>query len=132
MAASNSQLVEYCKERTGENLRTVARYNTTDEALTVEYVRDDLRPRYTEKQYEILIEKLYDTHESVIEIGDEGAPIGDCVSSVHYFENGFVIQLVLDEDDGYIVTFDSIVGSSLASFIEECFTHAGVPSELAQ
>ncbi|QLG26545.1 hypothetical protein HUG10_02865 [Halorarum halophilum] len=132
MASSDSKLVEYCKERTGENLRTVARYNTTSETLTVECVRDDLRSQYTDEQYEMLVEKLYDTHESVVEIGDKGAPIGDCVSSVHYFENGFVIQLVLDEDDGYIITFDSVVGSSLASFIEECLTHAGVPSELAQ
>lgn len=98
--------------------------------MTVEYVRDDLRPQYTDEQYEMLVGKLYDTHESLIEMGDEGAPIGDCVSSVHYFENGFAVQLVLEEDDGHIVTFDSVVGSSLASFIEDCLEHAGVPSEL--
>lgn len=130
MTAMNPRLVGYCEKRTGDNLRTVARYDTRSEELAVEYVRDNLRSRYTIEQYEMLIQKLYETHESLIEIGDEDAPIGDCVSSVHYFDNGFVIQLIINEVDGYIVTFDEVVGSSLASFIEGCLEHAGTTSTL--
>ncbi|WP_313694521.1 hypothetical protein [Halorarum halobium] len=128
MTAELDTLVGYCRQRAEGNLRTVAAYDPRASEFDVAYLRDDLRAAYTQSQYERLIERVYSTHEDVAAVGETGA-IGNGHASVHYFEEAFVLQLIVEAEYGVLVTFDSVVGAGLASFVDECLRALGEEAE---
>lgn len=58
MSPTTRRLVEYCRRRADDNLRTVAGYDATEEELSVAYFREDLRLRIVETGAEITADPL--------------------------------------------------------------------------
>ena len=112
------RLAEYCKERTGEKLRSITVYRP--EGTTRVYSDDMLRERYTEEQISSLVKSAIELNSTLHNSNVPEAPLGRPVAGVYSFEEAFVVQLPWDESSGIVATFDVDVGSSLAGFIHDC------------
>lgn len=112
------RLTTYCRERAGENVRSVVEYSSDE--YRIAYLRDGLRTQYEETQFNDLIQHTWKVHERLATVGATESPLGNIRATVHYFENAFVIQLVVDENQGYLLTFNSSVGQTLGTFISDC------------
>ncbi|WP_254861401.1 DUF7522 family protein [Natronomonas gomsonensis] len=112
------RLTTYCRERAGDDVRSVVEYSGDE--YTVAYLRDGLQAQYDEDQFDDLVQYAREVHERLATVEATETPLGDARATVHYFENAFVIQLVVDENLGYFVTFNSGVGQTLGTFITDC------------
>ena len=84
------------------------------------HLRADLRSQYDGPQFDRLVSYGQQVHERVWSAGDETQPLGRAQATTHYFEDAFVVQLLAGERDGYLLTFDSPVGSELGTFLDDC------------
>lgn len=114
------RLATFCKERTGDKLRSVTVYRP--EGTTSIYTHEGLRDRYTAEQVSALIRSARDLNTALHQSDIEDAPLGRPIAGVYSFEEAFVIQLPWNESAGVVATFDASVGSSLAGFINDCKT----------
>jgi len=126
VAEAADRLTTYCRGRAGENLRSVVEYN--DDSYVVAYLRDDLQAQYSEDQFDDLVQQARQVHTRVVAVGAEESPLGKAQATVHYFENAVVMQLVVDEKQGYFATFNSSVGQTLGAFIMDCLERVDTPS----
>ena len=115
------RLTKYCRERAGERLRSVVAYDRSGYELV--FLRDDLQTRYDQERFDWLVERANTVHEEVYTAGGHDSPLGEAEATVHYFENAFVVQLLMAADRGYLATFDSRVGKALGAFIDNCLQH---------
>jgi hypothetical protein len=115
---SAQRLTTYCRERAGEDLRSVVEYN--DDGYVVAYLREDLQTQYNGDEFDDLVQQAQEVHKQLVAAGGTGSPLGNAQATVHYFEHAFVIQLVVDEQQGYFATFNSSVGQTLGAFITDC------------
>ena len=115
---ATQRLTAYCRNRAGQDLRSVVRYNADRYELV--YLRDDLQAQYSSGQFEDLVEEARGVHNRVWAVGTQDGPLGSAQATVHYFNNAFVLQLVPEEEQGFFMTFNSSVGQSLGSFIHDC------------
>jgi hypothetical protein len=113
-----ARLVEFCRERTGESLRTVATYDAGD--LEVTYLRDNLRAEYSREQFDALIDAARGVHDPLLPLQESDQPVGVHGTTVHVFSEAIVFQFVADETTGHVVSFDWDVGTKLTDFVEEC------------
>jgi len=118
VAEAADRLTTYCRERAGENLRSVVEYD--DDGYVVAYLREDLQTQYRGDKFDELVHQAREVHKQLVAAGAKGSPLGSAQATVHYFENAFVIQLVVDEQQGYFATFNSSVGQTLGAFITDC------------
>jgi hypothetical protein len=118
MSETAERFTSYCRERAGERLRSVVAYDESGYELV--FLREDLRARYDEGQFDWLIGRASAVHEEIHAAGAQDSPLGTAQATVHYFENAFVVQLVMGAYRGYFATFDSRVGQALGDFIDNC------------
>ena len=112
------RLTKYCKQRTGDKLRSVTIYQP--EGTTRVYSDDMLRERYTEEQISALVKSAIELNTTLHHSNVPEAPLGRPIAGVYSFEEAFVIQIPWDETSGIVATFDVDVGSSLSEFVNEC------------
>lgn len=111
------QLTEYAGVQVGDALRTVAILYEND--CEVVFLRDDLKEQYEPEQYNQVATSYrtkltHDTH------SDDGHPVGDKHSTIHYHENAFVFQFPHENCHSILLSVEPDVGSRLESFIEGC------------
>jgi hypothetical protein len=123
------RLAMYCKQRTGDSLRSVTIYRP--DGTTRVYSDDMLRERYTEEQVSALVESAIELNTTLHHSNVPEAPLGRPIAGVYSFEEAFVMQFPWDETSGIVVTFDVDVGSSLSEFIDECHSvmHGDSPGD---
>lgn len=118
LEAGAKHLTRYCRERVGDQLRSVTIY--TPEGTDIVYQREGLRESYTDEQVVALVDGARDLNNTLHQTSIEKAPLGRPIAGVYSFEEAFVIQLPWDETTGVVATFDADVGTSLAGFIRDC------------
>ena len=112
------RLADFCRERVGPSLRAVVRYD--DEGLDVVHLRDDLRANYTKDRFAGLVDTARGVHDQVAPLRDLDAPLGAYGSAAHTFEHAVVLQFVVDDETGYLASFDRDVGAGLTEFASAC------------
>lgn len=106
MSQGAKGLVDRCRERLGDGLRTVTVYD--DDGFETVYVREDLEPAYSRQRFASLVAIARDVHRPLTLLPEEDAdlPIGGYRSSVHSFENARVIQVIATPGWGILVSVD--------------------------
>lgn len=106
MSTSTTDLTEVCREHVGTALRTVIAYDR--EGFDIEHVRDDLDAGYSQRRFASLVAVARDLHRplQLLPGGDTDVPVGAYRTTRHRFENAAVLQVVVDEACGYLVSVD--------------------------
>lgn len=120
MEAKAEALASYCLERTSGELRSVFTY--TSEGGQIVYLRDDIVEEHVRDSFEGLMEGALAVHRGSNEVRSEapGTSLGAYESIIHLFENAYAFQFPLDEDRGFIVSFDKAIGQKLHEFARQC------------
>lgn len=113
-----SRLLEYCTARAGSSVRSVISY--TEAEYRNEYLRDDLRARYTEETLDDVVRVGREIHQIRRRSETDDTPLGRPQAGVRIYENAIVIQIPVSESGGLLATFDPDVGRDLVSFVHEC------------
>jgi hypothetical protein len=106
MAPNATQLAEFCLEEVGAALRTVIAYDEV--GFQPEYVREDLAAAYSHRRFAALVAVARDIHGPLRLLPDEetDAPIGPYRATRHRFGNAAVLQLLEDDERGYLISVD--------------------------
>lgn len=98
-------LVDLCRARVGDALRTVTIYD--DEGFDRTYVRENVAAGYSRARFAALVANARDVHPSLRNLPrDDDAPIGAFEGTIHRFGRADVIQLATTDDRGYLVSVD--------------------------
>lgn len=111
-------LVEYCRDRAGDRLRSVVVYGPAGNRVA--YRREGNPDAYTDEQLAGLTMSAREI-DAVLDATDVGdAPLGDPLAGVYAFSEAYVIHLPADEEAGVVATFDADIGTYLAGFVRDC------------
>ena len=110
-------LQEFALESVGQSLRTIVVVFEAD--FEVEYLRDDLKDRYSATEYGDIVE----TFRTVPDVNEEFPgehSIGPRRCLIHYHQNAFVFQFPHEGCHSILLSVEPTVGSRLEDFIIEC------------
>ncbi|CQR50229.1 MULTISPECIES: hypothetical protein [Haloferax] len=111
------RLAEYLSRRIGDELRTVV--IADGDGYELEYIRDDLSERYTERTLADVVSDLrVETPLSAPSV--DSPPAGERRAVVYYYENAFVLQFPFSETERIIISVGTDAGTDLLWFIEDC------------
>ncbi|ADE03858.1 hypothetical protein [Haloferax volcanii] len=111
------RLAEYLSRRIGDGLRTVV--IAADGGYELEYIRDDLSERYTERTLTAAVTDLQ-VETSFSSPSSDSSPAGERRAVVYYYENAFVLQFPFSEAEQIIISIGTGFGTDLLRFIEDC------------
>lgn len=113
-------LASYCLGRTSGELRSVFTYTT--EGGEVVYLRDDVAEERARDSFEGLMRGALAVHRGTEEVRHESpeTSLGHYEALIHLFENAYAFQFPLDENRGFIASFDKEIGQELHGFAQQC------------
>ncbi|ELZ60192.1 MULTISPECIES: hypothetical protein [unclassified Haloferax] len=111
------RLAGYLSRRIGDGLRTVV--IADDGGYGLEYIRDDLSERYTERTLTAAVTDLQ-VETSLSSPSSDSSPAGERRAVVYYYENAFVLQFPFSEAERIIISIGTDAGADLLRFIEDC------------
>ncbi|MDY6819677.1 MAG: hypothetical protein SVG88_13540 [Halobacteriales archaeon] len=118
---SPDPLVPFLRERAGELLRGVARYDSQEYRLT--YRRQDIDPEVAHECLRTIYQNLQTAR------GDESPldqHLGAKQANVQVRENGVVIALFESSSKGVLIALDPEASQELISFIQRCLQYSTV------
>lgn len=115
--ASDDGLVEWVREKFGDEVRTVGAYD--DRTFELLYITAAVREQYTQQE-------LIATGDEFVLSGRKEDPyherlyhLGEFKYDVQGFDEGLVIRIPLGETRGLLVSFDSTATISLPQFVDQ-------------
>ncbi|USZ69850.1 hypothetical protein NGM10_15710 (plasmid) [Halorussus salilacus] len=108
-------LIRFLRERTGECLRGVGRYDA--DGYEVLYVRPGLERETLDSEVERMVTHLR-SESRPREV--RSFPYGDLDGTVRSFEEAVVMHFPLTQERGVVVTLEPDVARQLTTFMREC------------
>ena len=112
---AESGLVAYLRDRTGESLRGVVRYD--NDAIDILYLREDLREIRPQSQIDHMLARVVPESNAREE---RSFPFGDLYVSVHRFEEAILMHFPTGDYQGVVVSLEPETARRLNKFTTEC------------
>ncbi|MFC4552599.1 MULTISPECIES: DUF7522 family protein [Halorussus] len=117
MVSAPDELVEFLRERADESLRAVRIYSLDSHRSL--YAREDAERWQSEADVEYVVSRA---REDLRERADDRRwfTAGELEASVRVFHEAVLVNVVLDDDRGVLVSLDADTASYLHGFVHDC------------
>lgn len=117
MTANPDRFVAFLTERTGDSLRAVRLY-TSDSHRSL-YARDDVRERLADRDIDRFVTRAREELDEHAD-GTWWFTAGDLEATVRVFRELVLVNLLVSEEHGILVSLDATVASQLHAFVHDC------------